>query len=78
MIGPVWKSTSLTPTNILAATRGNLVYTAEVPKPEKGWTAFFIELTFPSANQDEFKFTTEVRVVPDVLPGKFIPKGPPK
>ncbi len=54
------------------------LYTCEVSKPEKGWTAFFIELTYPSANQDQFKFTTEVRVVPDVLPGKFVPKGPPK
>jgi len=71
MIGAVWKSTGLT-----AKSEG--VYTCEVPKPEKGWTAFFIELTYPSANQDQFKFTTEVRVVPDVLPGKFVPKGPPK
>jgi len=71
MIGAVWKSTGLT-------AKSDGLYTCEVSKPEKGWTAFFIELTYPSANQDQFKFTTEVRVVPDVLPGKFVPKGPPK
>ena len=45
---------------------------------EQGWTAFFVELTYPSAGQNELKFTTEVRVVPDVLPHKFVPKGRPQ
>jgi PhoPQ-activated pathogenicity-related protein len=53
-------------------------YVAEVSKPEKGWTAFFVELTFPSQDGNEFKFTTEARVVPDILPYKFVPKGKPK
>ncbi len=44
------------------------VYTARVDKPAKGWTAFFVELTFPSGRTYPFKFTTPVRVVPDALP----------
>jgi hypothetical protein len=37
-----------------------------------------VDDVFRFVNQDEFKFTTEVRAVPDVLPHKFVPKGPPK
>lgn len=44
------------------------VYLARVPKPEKGWTAYFVELTFPSGGKYPFKFTTAVRVNPDTLP----------
>ena len=51
----------------------------KVPEPTKGWTAFFVELTFPTGNSSPpFKFTTQVRVVPDVLPHKFVPKGRPQ
>jgi PhoPQ-activated pathogenicity-related protein len=71
-LGPVWQSMAL-------ADHGGGVYLAEVPKPPKGWTAFFVELTFPSGNASPpFKFTTQVRVVPDVLPYKFVPKGRPQ
>ena len=51
------------------------VYVAKVPPPGKGWTAFMVELTFPSGCEAPFKFTTPVRVVPDTLPFKFTPKG---
>jgi hypothetical protein len=57
---------------------GKGVYVGKVPKPAKGWTAFFVELTFPSGGPVPFKFTTQVRVVPDVLPYKFVSKGPPQ
>jgi PhoPQ-activated pathogenicity-related protein len=71
-LGPVWQSATL-------ADQGGRVYLAKVPKPTKGWTAFFVELTFPSGNQSPpFKFTTQVRVVPDLLPYKFVPKGRPQ
>ena len=43
-------------------------YEAQVEVPSEGWRAFFVELTYPSAADVPFKFTTEVRVVPDVLP----------
>jgi PhoPQ-activated pathogenicity-related protein len=72
-LGPVWRSSPLTD-------QGGGVYVAKVAAPAKGWTAFFAELTFPSAPQSPpFKFTTQVRVVPDVLPHKFVAPGrPPK
>ena len=38
------------------------------PEPAQGWVAYFIELTFPGAGLYPFKFTTGVRVAPDVLP----------
>ncbi len=43
-------------------------YVAKVSKPEKGFTAYFVELTFPSGGKYPYKFTTPVRVEPDVLP----------
>jgi PhoPQ-activated pathogenicity-related protein len=51
---------------------------ANVPAPAKGWTAFLVELTFPSHAPAPFKFTTPVRVIPDTLPYKFVSTGPPK
>jgi PhoPQ-activated pathogenicity-related protein len=42
------------------------VYVARVPQPEKGWTAFFVEATFAGEGKYPFKFTTAVRVLPDV------------
>jgi PhoPQ-activated pathogenicity-related protein len=47
------------------------VYVGNVSPPAKGFTAFFVELEFDSGGKFPFKFTTEVGVVPDVLPFKF-------
>jgi PhoPQ-activated pathogenicity-related protein len=47
------------------------VYTARVRKPTSGFTAFFIEMVYDSGGKYPFKFTTEVSVVPDVLPFSF-------
>lgn len=69
--GPKWQSSPL-------ADQGDGVYAAKVPTPDKGWTAFFIELTFPSGCRAPFKFTTQVRVLPDTLPYKFVSTGAPK
>ena len=44
------------------------VYVARVPKPARGWTAFFVQLTFPRAGANPYRLTTGVRVVPDTLP----------
>jgi PhoPQ-activated pathogenicity-related protein len=60
-LGPVWKSSPL-------MNQGQNTFTAQVARPEKGWTAFFIELTFPASATPPLKFTTEVRVIPDTLP----------
>jgi PhoPQ-activated pathogenicity-related protein len=47
------------------------VYVARVNKPASGFTAFFVELVYDSGGKYPFKFTTEVSVVPDVLPFTF-------
>ena len=71
-LGPMWQSSVL-------SSQDAGVYVGKVAAPAKGWTAFFVELTFPGANQaPPFKFTTQVRVVPDTLPFKFVPKGKPR
>jgi PhoPQ-activated pathogenicity-related protein len=60
-IGPAYRGTDL-------AEQGNGIYIGRVPKPEKGWTAYFVELTWPSGGKYPFKFTTGVRVIPDTEP----------
>ncbi|HWW00623.1 MAG TPA: PhoPQ-activated pathogenicity-related family protein [Candidatus Acidoferrum sp.] len=70
-LGPRYQSAPL-------ADAGGGLYIGKVTKPEKGWTAFFVELTFPSGCQAPFKFTTQVCVVPDLLPYKFAPRGRPQ
>ena len=47
------------------------VYVGRVNKPAEGFTAFFVEMIYPSGGKYPFKFTTEVSVVPDVLPFTF-------
>jgi PhoPQ-activated pathogenicity-related protein len=50
------------------------VYEAKLEKPEKGWTAGFIEVTYAN-DPTPIKFTSGVTVIPDTLPfdGKFEP-----
>jgi PhoPQ-activated pathogenicity-related protein len=56
---------------------GSGVYTAKIAQPPKGFTAYFVELTFPSGGKYPFKFTTQVWVTPDTLPyPKYVPKRP--
>lgn len=43
-------------------------YVAGVEQPEKGWTAYFVELTFDVGAATPLKVTTNVRIVPDTLP----------
>jgi PhoPQ-activated pathogenicity-related protein len=64
-IGPAYAGTDLTD-------RGGGVYIGSVPPPRHGWTAYFVEMTFPGPGAAPFKFTTGVRVTPDRLP-----YGPP-
>jgi PhoPQ-activated pathogenicity-related protein len=51
------------------------VYIGQVSKPPRGFTAFFVELVYDSGGKYPFKFTTEVSVVPDVLPFRFKDAG---
>jgi PhoPQ-activated pathogenicity-related protein len=60
-IGEAWRSTVLT-----AQPDGE--YVGRVARPVSGWTAFFVELTYPDGGGASFKLTSEVRVVPDTLP----------
>ena len=69
-IGPAYQSTVLTPS-------GPNTWVARVPAPAKGWTAFFVELTFATGGKYPMKFTTAVRVLPDTLPfAAPVPKRP--
>lgn len=63
-IGNAFTSTVLTP-----QTDGTWV--GKVDKPPAGWTAYFVELSYPSGTAYPFKFTTEVSVIPDTLPYKW-------
>ena len=51
--------------------QGDGTYVAKVAKPASGYTAYFVELVYPSGTPFPFKFTTEVSVIPDVLPYKW-------
>ncbi len=67
-IGPAYRSSDLDD-------RGQGVWVGHVAAPEKGWTAYFVELTFPSGGKHPFKFTTAVRVNPDTEPfPAYVPK----
>jgi PhoPQ-activated pathogenicity-related protein len=59
-IGKAWTKSSLQGEN------GK--FTAQVDTPENGYTAFFVEMVYDSGFDHPFKFTTDVSVVPDVLP----------
>jgi PhoPQ-activated pathogenicity-related protein len=60
-IGSAYTSTVLAPS-------GPNTWSARVQPPPTGWTAFFIEMTFPSGGKYPLKVTTGVRVLPDTLP----------
>jgi PhoPQ-activated pathogenicity-related protein len=55
-------------TSTVLESRSPGVYVASVPPPEKGWTAYFVELTYEVGAPVPLKLTTNVRVAPDVLP----------
>jgi PhoPQ-activated pathogenicity-related protein len=67
-VGRSYKGTSL-------AAESSGVYVARVPAPSRGWTAFFVEATFAGPGKYPFKFTTAVRVLPDVEPYSLPEKG---
>ncbi len=69
-VGPIYWSKDL-------EDRGDGVYVGHIDKPEKGFTAYFVEMTYPSGGKYPFKFTTGVRVTPDVEPfPAYAPKRP--
>src|SRR5262249_51774987 len=48
------------------------VYVGKIDKPEVGFTAFFVELTYDIGSVFPLKVTTDVRVIPETLPFKGI------
>ncbi len=60
-IGPAYHSTTLKPS-------GPNTWVARAQPPSRGWTAFYIELDYPSGGKHPLKVTTAVRVLPDTLP----------
>jgi PhoPQ-activated pathogenicity-related protein len=50
------------------ADQGNGVYVGRVDSPDRGWTAYLVELTFDVGGPAPLKMTTAVRVTPDRLP----------
>ncbi len=53
-------------------------YKAIPKQPNKGWRAYFIELTYETSFGTPIKFTTPVRVTPNTLPFDYIPPEKPK
>lgn len=62
-IGATWRKETLSP-------RGEGVFVAEQPEPDRGWSAFLVELVFPAPNRpgETVTLTSGVSVVPDRLP----------
>ncbi len=52
-------------------------YLAEVKQPLNGFTAYFVELVYPSGHKYPLKFSTGAYVIPDVLPFTMPAKGQP-
>ena len=64
-VGKIYTSSVLQP-------QADGTYVAHFDTPANGFTAFFVELTYPSGiTSAPFNFTTEVSIVPDVLPFKW-------
>lgn len=69
-VGRIYKSTVLTESK-----PGEWI--AKAPKMEKGYAAYFVELQYPSGTKYPFKFTTQVKVWPDVYPhAAYVSKKP--
>lgn len=60
-IGPAYKSTDVVET-------APNTWVVKTPAVAKGWVAYFVELTFPAPEGMAWKFTTGVKVMPDVYP----------
>ncbi len=47
------------------------VYQAKLEPPSQGYTAYYVEMHYPSGTEEPFKFSTGVKVVPDVTEYKW-------
>lgn len=60
-IGKSWESTTL-------AQQRNGLYQIPLTSPEKGWSAYFIEVHFESKTNTPLIFTTDIFITPDTYP----------
>lgn len=67
-IGKAWSSKTL-------EDQGGGTFVGRVEKPAAGFTAYFVEMTFDSGTKYPVKFTSGIRVSPDVLPFPKPPQG---
>jgi len=74
---PLVPDTTASPWTSVLLTSSTNQYTAQVPVPAKGWTAFYVEAKFANYGSmyvgdspvpTDFRCTTECRVIPDVYP----------
>lgn len=65
-------------TSVKLEDQGGGVYVGKVEKPAEGWTAYFVEMTFPSGLPLPLKVTSGCRIIPEILPFKNLDpaKGP--
>jgi PhoPQ-activated pathogenicity-related protein len=69
-IGRAWTATPL-------ASSDGKTYSVSVEAPAEGFTAYFLEMTYPGSGKHPLKFTSGVRVTPDRLPyPAYQPKRP--
>jgi PhoPQ-activated pathogenicity-related protein len=68
-LGKAFTATKLTPAK-------DGTYVGKVAKPDTGYTAYFVELVYPSGTAYPLKFTTEVSVTPNILPYKWADARP--
>lgn len=66
VLGPQWKETILE-----AEPDGS--YLGRVQAPEKGYTAFLVELTYPGPGKDPLVLSSPTRIIPDVTEHVFTP-----
>lgn len=64
-VGPIYNSEEI-------SLEGNGTYVGKIETPKKGFTAFFVELTYDIGSHYPLKVTSDVRVLPEVLPHKGI------
>lgn len=64
VVGKIWEEQTL-------EDQGGGVFVGGMPAPEKGWTGYFVELTFDVPNCGPLKFTTPIRVTPDTDPFEY-------
>ena len=67
-IGRAWTSTPV-------AVSDDGKWVGAVDAPATGWSAFFLEFTFPGPGEAPFKFSTEIEVVPEDLPFGWPPEA---